>query len=365
MKRKTWALAGAAVVGAVTATGGVAVMSDANQAAPAAQEPAANTVKVEKGELSSMVSLDGTLTHRARPDGSPYSAINQARGTYTKLPDEGDKVDCGDVFYRVDDDPVVMLCGAVPAYRDLNIGDEGNDVRQLNRSLHDLGYDADAGVEIDPAENCFSWQTQEALKELQDDKGFEETGALDVGDAVFLPKSARIAKVTGELGGSAQPGGQVAQATSDALEVQVSLGASQQGEVKKGDRAQITLPGNRSVKGKVDRLGRVARTAGEDDAVGDATIPVYISLDEPKKARGLDRAPVQVEITTKGVKSALSVPVTALVGKAGGGFAVEVVRDGGRRELIAVDLGLFDTTGGRVEVEGELREGDRVVVPAL
>jgi hypothetical protein len=147
--------------------------------------------------------------------------------------------------------------------------------------------------------------------------------------------------------------------------VQADLDASQQGEVKKGDRAQITLPGNSSVKGKVDRLGRVARTAGKGAAVGLATIPVYIRLDEPTKARGLDRAPVQVEITTEGVESALSVPVTALVGKSGGGFAVEVVRDGGRRELVAVKLGLFDTTGGRVEVEGDLAEGDPVVVPSL
>ena len=57
-----------------------------------------------------------------------------------------------------------------------------------------------------------------------------------------------------------------------------------------------------------------------------------------------------MDITTKGVDNALSVPVTALVGKSGGGFAVEVVRTGGRRELVAVKLGLFDTGGGRVQV---------------
>ncbi len=170
--------------------------------------------------------------------------------------------------------------------------------------------------------------------------------------------------MTGELGGFARPGGRVAQATSDTLEVQVALEASQQGEVKRGDRTRITLPGNRSVTGKVARLGHVARPAGKDDDVGSATIPAYISLDEPRKARGLDRAPVQVEIATKGVKSALSVPVTALVGRSGGGFAVEVVRGGGRRELVAVTLGLFDTAAGRVEVEGELDEGDQVVVPS-
>jgi multidrug efflux pump subunit AcrA (membrane-fusion protein) len=363
MRRKTWALAAAVVLAAAAATGGVIAASSAEPPTP--HELSANTATVKKGELSAMVSLDGTLTYRARSDGSPYSVIDRARGTYTKLPDEGDKVDCGDVLYRVDDDPVLLLCGAVPAYRDLDFGDEGNDVRQLNRNLHELGYDAGAGIEIDPGEKEFTWQTEEALKKLRHDRGFDETGALDADDAVFLPKSARIAKVTGQLGGFARLGAQVAQATSGALEVQVNLTASQQGEVKKGDRAQITLPGNSSVKGKVDRLGRVARTAGKDDDVGNATIPAYISLAEPKKARGLDKAPVQVDITTKGVESALSVPVTALVGKSGGGFAVEVVRDGGQRELVAVELGLFDTADGRVEVEGELAEGDQVVVPSL
>jgi hypothetical protein len=69
------------------------------------------------------------------------------------------------------------------------------------------------------------------------------------------------------------------------------------------------------VTGKVDRLGRVAQVpAGQDNNAGGATIPAYISLDDPEQARGLDQAPVQVEITTKGVESALSVPVTAIVG---------------------------------------------------
>jgi multidrug efflux pump subunit AcrA (membrane-fusion protein) len=143
----------------------------------------------------------------------------------------------------------------------------------------------------------------------------------------------------------------------------VDLDASQQAQVKVGDRARITLPGNRSVKGRVDRLGRVAVSAGKD--VANATLPAFISLDEPGKVRGLDRAPVQVDITTSGVQGVLSVPVTALLGRSGGGFAVEVVRDGGRRELVAVKLGLFDTAGGRVQVEGDLGEGDRVVVPSL
>ena len=157
-------------------------------------------------------------------------------------------------------------------------------------------------------------------------------------------------------------------ATSDTLEVQVDLDASQQGEVKKGDRCADHAARQQvgDGKGGPARESRPGPCRAERQRnAGAATIPAYISLDDPATARGLDKAPVQVEITTEGVESALSVPVTALVGKSGGGFAVEVVRADGRRELVAVKLGLFDTAGGRVQVEGDLREGDQVVVPSL
>ena len=344
--------AAAAVLLAVAAGVGV-LATGSEQTTAAAPQPSASTVKVQQGDLSAMVSLNGTLTHRARPDGSPYSAVNQAGGIYTRLPAAGDEVHCGDVLYRVDDEPVLLLCGWVPAYRDLAIGDEGRDVRQLNRDLHLPGE----GDE-------FTWRTRQALERVQRDRGADKTGRLDLGDAVFLPRTVRISKVTGRLGGSARPGAEVAQATSDALDVQVDLEASQQGEVRQGDRARITLPGNRSATGRVRRLGRVARTPGKDADVAAATIPASIALDEPQRARGLDQAPVRVQITTKGVANVLSVPVLALVGRSGGGFAVEVARAGGRRELVAVRLGLFDSAGGRVEVEGALREGDDVVVPS-
>jgi peptidoglycan hydrolase-like protein with peptidoglycan-binding domain len=364
--RKRWVLAGAAVLTAGAVATGAAVMSGGNGAAPVAQQPQANTAPVQRGKLSDMVSQYGTLTYQARPDGSPYAVINQAGGTYTQLPDDGDKVGCGSVLYRVDDRPVLLLCGTVPAYRDLHSGDAGNDVRQLNRNLHERGYDAAAGVGIDPVDNAFTSKTRNALEALQHDKGLPVTGALALDGAVFLPESVRIAKATGELGGPARPGAEVAQATSDRPEVQVHLDPAQQGPVQTGDPAQITLPANQSVTGRVDRVGSVTQApAGPDGNPGNATIPVYVTLDDPAVARGLDQAPVRVVITTDGVENALSVPVTAIVEKSGGGFAVEVVGDGGRRALVAVKLGLFDTADGRVQVEGDLREGDHVVVPSL
>jgi peptidoglycan hydrolase-like protein with peptidoglycan-binding domain len=353
--RRRWLLTGAAVLVVVVVIGGVVVLSGGERATAVAQAGSANTAAVQQGKLSASVSQDGILTYRARPDGSLFSVINRARGTYTWLPEVGDKVGCEGVLYRVDDRPVLLLCGPVPAYRALRVGDAGRDVRQLNRNLQVRG-----------AGSVFTTKTEQALEALQRRRGMRVTGGLALGDAVFLPEAVRIARVSGQLGGSAQPGAPLLNATSGMLHVEVNLDPSEQGQVRRGDRAQITLPGNATVAGRVEGFGRVAETpAGQGNGPAEATIPTYISLDDLGKARGLDQAPVGVEITTAGVASALSVPVTALVGRSGGGFAVEVVRAGERRDLVPVRVGLFDTGGGRVQVEGALREGDRVAVPSL
>jgi hypothetical protein len=350
MRRRTWAAAAAVTVTGAVAVA-IAVASAGGSAAPAADDPAPATVTVTRGDVQATIGLTGVLTYRARPDGSPYVAINHAPGTYTGLPAEGAEVGCGDVLYRVDDEPVLLLCGPVPLYRDLAPGDEGRDVRQLNRAL---GVPGDA----------FTARTARALARLQARQGAQVTGELRRRDAVVLPRAVRIATVTARLGAPARPGAEVVRATSRRLEVRVDLDAGRRREVRPGDRALVTLPGNRAAAGRVARIGRVARTAGEDDEVAHATVPAFIRLGRPRRAGGLDRAPVRVEITTAGAEDVLSVPVVALVGRAGGGLAVEVVRPGGRRELVAVRTGLFDARGGRVAVEGELREGDRVVVPS-
>src|SRR4051794_22261588 len=197
VKRRTMMVVAAAVFATSCGKG-------ANSTAP---RTPVNTAKVQKGPLSALVSLSGILTYR-----SPYSVINRARGTYTELPAAGDKADCGDVLYRVDEHPVLLLCGAVPAYRDLHAGDSGRDVWQLNRNLRRLGYHPGTGAAFTP-------KTERALSRFQHRKGLKVTGRLRAPDAVFLPEAVRIAKVTGGLGGRARPGAQVAQATSDTLGV--------------------------------------------------------------------------------------------------------------------------------------------------
>ena len=366
MTRKAWVVVAAIVLVAAT-TGGVFALSAGGHATAAASDALPNTAPVKRGALADTISETGTLTYRARADGMPYSVINQAQGTYTALPTGGKTVSCGDVLYRVDDRPVLLLCGATPAYRSLSLGVGGSDVAELNANLVHLGYATPA--QLDPSSGTFTYQTVSALQKLQGRLQQDQTGSLDLGQAVFLPEPLRIAAVSGVIGGAAQQGAPVVSATSDTPEVLVRLDPSEQDAVKRGDRAQIALPNQTSVTGRVTGMGTVAQAAaGQGSAAsggsaGAVSIPLYLSLDQPEKVRGLDQAPVRVEISTTGVENVLSVPVTAIVATSDTGYAVEVARDG-RRDLVTVTLGLFDHSDGRVQVEGNVREGDRVVVPS-
>ena len=254
--RKTWVLAAAAVLAVATAIGGVASMSGAKQATAAARQLPVGTAQVERRTLSAMVSQAGTLTYRARSDGSPYSVINQARGTYTKLPAAGQVISQGHVLYRVNDRPVVLLHGSTPAYRTLSAGASGPDVAELNADLVALGYATRA--QLHPRSASFGSATTAAVKKLQAALGVTQTGTLTLGQAVFEPAAVRVTTVSAQLGGSAQPGETVMQATSTTRQVQVALSASEQTTMAVGDKVSITLPNNRTTPGVVSSVGAVA-----------------------------------------------------------------------------------------------------------
>jgi Putative peptidoglycan binding domain len=351
---------GAAVVGG----------SDGSQDGEAARVGATSLASVARGPLSSQVNESGTLEYAARPDGSPYQVVNQASGAYTALPSAGDVTKCGQVLYRVANEPVALLCGHTPAYRSLYEGMSGPDVQELNRNLVALGYAT--REELDPSSDYFGSETASALEQMQDKLGMDETGSLDLSQAVFLPGPLRVTKTTATPGAMARPGAPMAQASSTRRLVEVELDASLAAGVEAGDRVHVTLPDNSTTPGIVTRVGTVASSAeGGESGGGSAsesssgTIPVYVSLTRPRDVGRLEQAPVQVQITTARVKDALSVPVTALVARAGGGYAVEIAGADGERRLVSVELGMFDHARGLVQISGSgLSAGQQVVVPA-
>jgi hypothetical protein len=378
--RKRLLLAGAVVMVAVATTGGVVATYRARQATPPALEPPANTAKVEMRNLSAVVSVDGTLTYLAQADGSPYSLINQAQGTFTKLPALGQVISQGEVLYRVNDGPVVLLYGSTPAYRTLSAGASGVDVAELNADLVTLGYATSA--QLSPTSGSFRFATTLGVEKLQAALGVTQNGRLTLGQAVFEPNAVRVTTMSAELGGDAQTGQTVMQATSTSRIVQVALVASQQTEVAVGDTVTITLPSNKTTPGVVSSVGAVATcpsssgagrsnssstAPGTDTCTSGSTTPtinVEVTPSDPAATGTWDQAPVQVGITAASVPSALAVPVTALLAQSGGGYAVEVVNPAGTHHLVPVSLGLFDDADGLVQVSGSgLAVGQQVVVP--
>lgn len=323
------------------------------------QDTNTSLATVAKQTLSAQSTVDGTLGYA-----EIYPVLNNARGVVTWLPTEGQVVNRGQALFRVDGEPVLLMFGTVPAYRDLAAGDDsddvsGKDVQQLNANLVALGYGGD--VELDPTSDEYSWRTREAVEDLQDALGVEETGKITLGQIVFLPSAVRVTEVNATLG--AQAGGAVLQTSSANRLVTVDLDTSQQTQLKVGDPVTITLPNGETTPGKVTSVGKVASTPQSEDEA--PTIEVEITPSDPKATGSLDKAPVEVAITTSQAEDATVVPVEALLALAGGGYAVEVVDDNGAHNLVRVSLGLFDDTASLVQVtDTELRPGQRVVVPS-
>ncbi|GAA5033045.1 efflux RND transporter periplasmic adaptor subunit [Actinopolymorpha pittospori] len=330
----------------------------------AAPTPAATTsitAAVTRQTLSARTTVDGTLGYA-----DSHNVINQARGVLTALPTIGQVVKRGQVLYRVDGEPVILMYGDIPVYRDLAAGDDasdvtGQDVQQLNANLVALGYAS--SDELDPDSDEFGWRTTNAIEELQDDLGLEETGKLTLGQVVFAPTALRVTAVPATPGTPAGPGATILQATSTARQVSVNLDTAQQSQLKVGDQVSITLPDNRTTPGRVAEVGRVATTPQDEQE--SPTIEVTITPTRPKDTGTLDQAPVEVAVTTGQVSDATVVPVEALLALAGGGYAVEVVAPDGTHQLVRVSLGLFDDDAGVVQVtDTDLALGQRVVVPS-
>ena len=70
----------------------------------------------------------------------PQTVYNRVTGTVTWLPTIGQVIKPGGTLYKVDNAPVVLFDGAVPAYRDLASGiTDGPDVQELNENLGQAG----------------------------------------------------------------------------------------------------------------------------------------------------------------------------------------------------------------------------------
>ncbi|GAA4182355.1 peptidoglycan-binding protein [Streptosporangium oxazolinicum] len=308
------------------------------------------TTPVKRQTLADTRDADGELGY-----GPASTAVSRQPGTVTWLPDSGAQVTRGKPLYKVDNEPVVLMYGSTPAYRDMRIGTEGPDVRRLERNLRTLGY---TGFTVDDE---YTDATASAVMRWQDDRGLEETGVVELGRVVFADGKVRVDSLEAEAGQPVAPGQKVLTYTGTTKVVTVQLRAEDRRMAKKGAKVSVTMPDGGRVAGEVTDVATIIEPGEGPNADPETRLEALVSLSRQKAASGLDQAAVDVTFTASRREDVLTVPVSALVALREGGFGVEVVEGTGSRYL-TVRTGLF--SGGRVEISGDgLAEGMTVGIP--
>ena len=304
-----------------------------------------STATVVRTDVSESQIVAGTLGYR----GSLTVVSELGAGIVTWLPSIGSVLRRGQVLFQLAGQPVFLLYGAVPAWRDFGPGmTPGPDVRELQRNLAALGFGPG------PADGDFGWSTEAAIGRWQQAHGLTVTGTIPLGEVTFLSGPLRVTAARAQLGTPAAPGTAVLSGTTDTPGVSVSLAVGGPA-VQPGDPVLVTMPdGTTTVPGTVASVGRVAtvsNAAGQGSGgAPSAAVPVTIKIGQSRIPAGLDQAPVQVAITQQRDRNVLAVPVTALLALPGHGYAVRLT--GPAHRLIEVTTGLFDDATGLVEVTG-------------
>ena len=196
------ALAAAALCGAAVA---IAVRGTPAPAAP--NPPSVGTADIVRTDLTSSVLTEGTLGYTASPP-----VVNELGGTYTSVLAPGSVLQPGQTLFRVDNQPVVLMSGSVPAWRPFAPGmADGPDVQELEASLIALGH---ARGLLTVAGPHYGAAAVAAVERWQTALGEPATGSIDLGSVVFLPTAVRIDTATVAPGQPAAAGDMPYQVTT-------------------------------------------------------------------------------------------------------------------------------------------------------
>lgn len=347
MRRRGWWIAAAGVAGSVAVIAALFITKPPAQASNDREAPAAETAEVSRGDLSEQVKVSGKLAY-----GDAWDLGTTLPGMVTEVPPVGSIVGRGEQLFRVDNSPIILMLGRLPAWREFAEGmADGPDIRQLEENLAAQGF-----FDGTPDEE-FTWSTISAITAWQKALGLEKTGRIESGRIVFAPAAVRIQEVVDGVGSPAS--GAVLKVTRTTKEAIIDLKPNLAALAPVGASVEVQLPNGSVAVGTITAVGSPVER--DNDTGGKSLrIPVTLVLDDPTAAESFDTVTVNVTLTNVIAEDVLLVPVTALLVKSGGGSAVERVAQG-KSTMVPVELGKF--AAGMVEIlDGDLAEGDAVVV---
>jgi peptidoglycan hydrolase-like protein with peptidoglycan-binding domain len=246
----------ALAVGAAISWAIIAVLAPPGEAVRSADYTFAT---VTEGDISSSINLNSVAEWSAQPVGS-----NQASGIVTSIGVQpGQEAFSGSVLYSVNLRPVVVAQGAIPSFRSLQSGTEGEDVRQLQSMLASLGFYTSA------TDGKFEKKTLEAVKEWQESLDLAADGVVQTGDVIFLeslPSRVSLDTSVVSRGMSLAGGEPVVKGLSATPTFTLPVTAGQVSLVPLGTEVQIQSPSGTTWS---------AKTSAQK---GDETAGIYMEL---------------------------------------------------------------------------------------
>ena len=238
---------------------------------------------------------------------------------------------------------------------DLSSGDQRVDVAVLQRSLKDQGYYHGA------VNGRFTSATETAYKRWQGANGMSKTGVVDVDRFVWMPDGSTLASWSVTLGGRVSGGTQLATISAPtALKAQALVGQSDLGQLKVGQKAQMTIDGytDEAFTGVITAISDEPASSGAGGSSSSGSTQYTLTI-RPHGLPAVARSGMTgtLEIVLEEHADVLLVPTSAVTGTSSTSY-VRVMQNG-VPVVRQVETGM--TTSASTEITSGLAEGETVV----
>jgi membrane fusion protein, multidrug efflux system len=278
----------------------------------------------------------------------------------------GNSVGQGSVLLEVAGQPFFVLQGAVPAYRNLQPGETGPDVVQLQADLQSLGYSTGGDVSgsfgpgTSAAVNAFYQAIGYTPQKITTGPKADRGPVVPLGQFTFVPRlPARIVSLSAKVGQSVSAGALTLAIGNPTISGQIS--PSDANLVRPGMKVTITETGSPvTIGGRITSVSHV--TASKASVSGGLYVKVGVKPDRrlPMSLVGQDLSLTIVAARSHG--AVLAVPEAAIFASANGLTYVSKLV-GTSTVRVAVRVGA--SGGGLLQViplqPGALTAGDKVV----
>lgn len=288
------------------------------------------TVPVVRGALQETVFASVELSFEQ------LAVVRGRGGTVTSRAENGSIVSEGDVLMTIDLGPIVLLRGEIPMFREIAEDTAGPDVAQIQDALHRWGfYEGDV-------QGIFDNATSDAWSAFLTTKGYTFDGTI-VQDGIVFVKSvpARVMDSTVKIGDDASGDLVTLGSPTPTVLAYLPPGA----EVSVGNSVEIILG-----SGVVETT--VEETRDTPNGPVAELLPPAIQLG----ASSTLRARILGEPSSAG----FVVPISALYSDGAGGSYVRHWR--GADTVVDIPVKVIASSSTEAVVEGELQEGDELVV---